>query len=52
MASPRTMNILRDLIRENGKSISSNPTCSGEQRETFLFKGKLYAYVLEGMMEL
>ena len=33
----RTMNILRELIRENGKSISSNPPYSGEQREAFLF---------------
>lgn len=33
----RTMNILRELIRENGKSISSNPPYSGEQRETFQF---------------
>lgn len=31
------MNILRELIRENGKSISSNPPNFGEQRETFLF---------------
>ena len=37
----RTMNILRDLIRENGKSISSNPPCCGEQRETFLFNGQV-----------
>ena len=35
------MNILRELIRENGKSISSNPPYSGEQRETFLFKGQV-----------
>ena len=33
----RTMNILRELIRKNGKSISSNPPYSGEKRETFLF---------------
>ena len=37
----RTMNILRELIRENGKSISSNPPYSGEQRETFLFNGQV-----------
>ena len=37
----RTMNILRGLIRENGKSISSNPPYSGEQRETFLFNGQV-----------
>ena len=37
----RTMNILRELIRENGKSISSNPPCCGEQRETFLFNGQV-----------
>ncbi len=37
----RTMNILRELIRENGESISSNPPCSGEQRETFLFKDQV-----------
>ena len=35
------MNILRELIRENGKSISSNPPYSGEQRETFLFNGQV-----------
>ena len=33
----RTMNILRELIRKNGKSISYNPPYSGEKRETFLF---------------
>ena len=37
----RTMNILRELIRENGKSISSTPPYSGEQRETFLFNGQV-----------
>lgn len=37
----RTINILRELIRENGKSISSNPPYSGEQRETFLFNGQV-----------
>ena len=37
----RTMNILRELIRENGKSISSNPPCCGEQRETFLFNAQV-----------
>lgn len=33
-----TMNFLRELIRENGVSISSNPPYEGEKRETFLFK--------------
>lgn len=37
----RTMNILRELIRKNGKSISSNPPYSGEKRETFLFNGQV-----------
>ena len=37
----RTMNILRELIRENGKSISSNPPYFGERRETFLFNGQV-----------
>lgn len=37
----RTMNILRELIRENGESLSSNPPCSGEQQETFLFKNQV-----------
>lgn len=37
----RTMNILRELIRKNGKSISSNPPYLGEQRETFLFNGQV-----------
>ena len=35
------MNILRELIRENGKSISSNPPRSGEQCESFLFNGQV-----------
>ena len=35
------MNILRELIRENGKSISSYPPYFGEQRETFLFNGQV-----------
>ena len=35
------MNILCELIRENGKSISSNPPYLGEQRETFLFNGQV-----------
>ena len=35
------MNILRELIRENGKSISSNPPYSDEQCETFLFNGQV-----------
>lgn len=37
----RTMNILRELIRENGKSISSNPPYSGEKRETSLLNGQV-----------
>lgn len=33
-----TMNFLREMIRENGRSISSNPPYEGEKRETFLYK--------------
>lgn len=33
-----TMNFLRNLIRENGEGISSNPPYEGERRETFLYK--------------
>lgn len=36
-----TMNFLREMIRENGRSISSNPPYSDEQRETFLFKEQI-----------
>lgn len=43
-----TMNFLREMIRENGKSISSNPPYSGEQRETFVFKEQIVCLCSRG----
>lgn len=36
-----TMNFLREMIRKDGVSMSSNPPYEGEKRETFLFKGQV-----------
>lgn len=36
-----TMNFLREMIRKDGVSMSSNPPYEGEKRETFLFKEQM-----------
>lgn len=35
------INYVRELLRENGESISSNPPYSGDKCETFRYKGQI-----------
>lgn len=37
----RSINYVRELLRKNGESVSSNPPYDGDRCETFRYKGKI-----------
>jgi energy-coupling factor transporter ATP-binding protein EcfA2 len=43
-----TLNFLRELLRQNGKSISKNGPHSGDTPETFLYKGQIVCVTPDG----